>query len=82
MGSPTRYVCYGKEMLGWIHEKMGIQELAPGGGKFFASGSTADGNDTLACNKPFAPCGDCSTALGTMLGTMHIHLTHLTKVKG
>jgi len=26
MGSPTRYAYYGKEMLGWIREKMVIQE--------------------------------------------------------
>ncbi len=39
MGSPTHYACYDKEMLGQIREKMAIQELAPGGGKFSASDS-------------------------------------------
>jgi hypothetical protein len=34
MGNPTLYVCYGKEMLGWIREKMATQESAPGGDKF------------------------------------------------
>jgi hypothetical protein len=50
MGSPVHYACYGKEMLGWIHEKMATQESALGGAKFFASSSTAIGNDALACN--------------------------------
>jgi hypothetical protein len=27
LGSPTRYVCYGKEMLGWICEK--IARISP-----------------------------------------------------
>jgi hypothetical protein len=26
MGSPTRYAYYGKEMLGWMCEKIAIQE--------------------------------------------------------
>jgi hypothetical protein len=28
MGSRTHYACCGKEMLGWIHEKMATQESA------------------------------------------------------
>jgi hypothetical protein len=39
MGSPTRYAYYGKEMLGWIHEKIVTRKSTSGGGKFFASGS-------------------------------------------
>ncbi len=31
-------------MLGWIREKMAIQELALGGGKFFAFDLTVVGN--------------------------------------
>jgi hypothetical protein len=34
MGSPTRYACYMKKMMGWICEKMAIQESAQGGGRF------------------------------------------------
>jgi hypothetical protein len=49
-------------MLGWICEKMVIQELALGGGRFSASGSTAVGNNASACNDPCALGGDCSTA--------------------
>jgi hypothetical protein len=37
MGSPVRYVYYEKEMMGWIHEKMAIQESTPKGGRFSAS---------------------------------------------
>jgi hypothetical protein len=36
MGSPTHYACCGKEMLGWIREKMATQESTQGGGRFFA----------------------------------------------
>jgi hypothetical protein len=32
-------------MLGWIREKMVTQELAPGGGNFFASNSIVVRND-------------------------------------
>jgi hypothetical protein len=39
MGSPVHYACYGKEMLGWIHEKMATQESTPRGGKLSASNS-------------------------------------------
>jgi hypothetical protein len=50
MGSPTRYACYGKEMLGWIREKMVIQKSTLGGGRFFASGPTAIGDGASAYN--------------------------------
>jgi hypothetical protein len=63
MGSPVRYVYFGKEMLGWIHEKMIIQESAQRGGRFFASGSIVTGNGALACNDPCVPCEDCSTVV-------------------
>jgi hypothetical protein len=39
-------------MLGWIREKMATQELAPRGGKFFASGSTTTKNGDSAYNGP------------------------------
>jgi hypothetical protein len=64
MGSPTRYACGRKEMLGWVREKMVIQESALGGGRFSASGSTIVGNDALACNGPCVIGGDYSTAIG------------------
>jgi hypothetical protein len=47
-------------MLGWIREKMVIQELAPGVYKFFASSSTIAGNGTLACNNLCILGRDCS----------------------
>ncbi len=53
MGSPARYACCNKEMLGWICEKMVTQELTPIGGRFSASSSTG-------------PCflgGDCLIAV-------------------
>jgi len=52
MGSLARYVYYGKEMLGWIREKMAIQKSAPGGGRFFASGLIVAGNNTSTCKRP------------------------------
>jgi hypothetical protein len=61
MGSPTRYACYGKEMLGWIYEKMATHESALGGGKYSAFGSTVIGNGALAYNDPCAPWRDYST---------------------
>jgi hypothetical protein len=64
MGSLARYACCGKEMLGWIREKMVIQELALEGGRFFASGSTAIRNDISACSDPCTPSGDYLTAVG------------------
>jgi hypothetical protein len=39
MGSPAHYACCEKEMLGWIREKMVIQESAQGGGRFSAPDS-------------------------------------------
>jgi hypothetical protein len=39
MGSLVHYACYEKEMLGWIREKMAIQESAQGGGSFSAPDS-------------------------------------------
>ncbi len=33
-------------MLGWIHEKLVIQESTPRGGRFYASNSTTIGNDS------------------------------------
>jgi hypothetical protein len=45
MGSLIHYVCCGKEMLGWIHEKMATQESALGGGRFFASDLIVVRND-------------------------------------
>ncbi len=35
MGNLARYACYGKEMLGWIREKMATQESALKGGSCF-----------------------------------------------
>jgi hypothetical protein len=64
MGSPTCYACYGKEMLGSIREKMATQKLALGGDMFFASDSTAVGNDTSVCNSLCVAGEDCSTIAG------------------
>jgi len=64
MGSPAHYTCCGKEMLGWIHEKMAIQESAPRGGRFFTSGSIVVGNDVLACSGPCIIGGACLIAVG------------------
>jgi hypothetical protein len=47
-------------MLGWIHEKMVIQESAPGGGKFSAFGLIIVRNDNSACSNPCTPGGDYS----------------------
>jgi len=58
MGNLTGYACCGKEMLGWIREKMATPELAPRGGRFFAFGSITTGNDTSTCSDPCAPSGD------------------------
>jgi len=54
MGSPICYACRGKEMLGWIHEKMAIQKSASRGGRFFASSLIAIGNGAFACSGPCA----------------------------
>jgi hypothetical protein len=61
MGSPTHYVCCGKEMLGWIRETMAIQESTLRGGKFSTFGSTVTENGALTCSDPCTPCGDYST---------------------
>jgi hypothetical protein len=39
MGSPVHYSYCGKEMLGWIREKMATQESVRRSGKFFAPDS-------------------------------------------
>ncbi len=64
MGSRVRYACYGKEMLGWIREKMATPKSAPGSGRFSAFGSITARNNILACNNPCTPSGDYSTAIG------------------
>ncbi len=64
MGSPVHYACYGKEMLGWIREKMAIPKSAPKGGRFFDFGLITAGNSALACSDSCAPGGDCSTVAG------------------
>jgi hypothetical protein len=71
MGSPTCYACCGKEMLSWIYEKMVIQESAPGGGRFFTSGSIVIGNSALACNSP------CVAGWGACNGPMTYRLRSL-----
>jgi hypothetical protein len=43
---------------------MAIQESAPRGGRFSASGSTIVVNDALTFNALCAPDEDCSTAVG------------------
>jgi hypothetical protein len=58
MGSPTRYACYEKKMLGWIHEKMATQESTPGGGRFSTFDSMVVENGTSTCN------GSCITSEG------------------
>jgi len=52
MGSPVHYVCCGKEMLGWIREKMVTPESAPRGDRLFASSLITVGNDISACSDP------------------------------
>jgi hypothetical protein len=64
MGSPVRYACYGKEMLGWICEKMTTQESTLGGGKFSTSGSTIAGNYASTCNDLCILSEDCSITIG------------------
>jgi len=64
MGSLARYACYGKEMLGRIHEKMATLESARRGGRFSSSGSTIAGNSALAYNDPCVPGADCFIAVG------------------
>jgi hypothetical protein len=61
MGNLIHYAQCGKEMLGWIREKMATQESTPSGGRFFAFGSTVVGNGASTCNNPCAPSENCST---------------------
>ncbi len=51
-------------MLGWIREKMATPELAPRGGKFFASDSITAKNNTSACSDPCALGEDYITTIG------------------
>jgi hypothetical protein len=64
MGSLVHYACYKKEMLGSIHEKLAAQELAPGGGWFFASGSKTIGNGASACSDSCVLGRNYSTTVG------------------
>jgi hypothetical protein len=61
---------------------MSILESTPGNGRFSAFGSTIARNDASAFNDPCVPGGTAQLSLGMVLGTMHIHLTHLTRVRG
>jgi hypothetical protein len=80
-------------MLGWIREKMAIQKLALGGGKFSASGSIAVRSapqHAMACalqvEEPIAvhalQAGTVQLSLGMALRTTPIHLTCLVGVRG
>jgi len=62
MGSLTRYACCGKEMLGWIREKIVIQALALGGGRFSASDSIVTRNGASTCSDSCALGEDCLIA--------------------
>jgi hypothetical protein len=53
-----------KKLLGWIREKMAIQESAPRGGMFSTSDSTVIGNNASTYNDPCVPGKDCSTTVG------------------
>jgi hypothetical protein len=64
MESPTRYPYCQKKMLGWICEKMAIQESTLRGGRFSASNSIAIRNDAFACNDMCVLGRDCLTAAG------------------
>ncbi len=64
MGSPARYACCGKEMLGWIREKMATQESIPKSGRFFAFGSTVVRNGTSICSDSCALGKDYLTTTG------------------
>ncbi len=64
MGSLAHYACCEKEMLGQICEKIATQELALGGGRFSAFGSTIIGNSALVCSNPCAPSEGCSIVVG------------------
>ncbi len=61
MGNLARYAYFGKEMLGWIREKMVTKESTLGGGRFSAFDSIVFGNSASACNDPCASGEDCST---------------------
>ncbi len=63
MGSPARYACYRKEMLGWIREKLATQESAPRSDRFSAFDSTVAGNSTSTYSDPCAPSKDYLTAV-------------------
>ncbi len=63
MGSLARYAYCGKELLGWIREKMATQESALGGGRFSTSSLIVVGNGTLACNGPCTIGGGYSTVI-------------------
>jgi hypothetical protein len=57
MGSPARYACYEKEMLGWIREKMATQESA----------TQESATQEVVGFLPTSPCvagRDCSIAIG------------------
>jgi hypothetical protein len=64
MGSLACYACCKKEMLGWIREKMAIQESALGGDRFSTSGSIDVGNDASTYSDLCAPNEDCSIVAG------------------
>jgi hypothetical protein len=64
MLTKAHYAYCGKEILSKICEKMATQESALRGGRFFAFGSIAVGNDTLACSGPCTICRACSTVVG------------------
>ncbi len=55
-------------MLGWIHEKMAIQESTPRGGKFFASGPTGPcvaGGDYLTTTRNDSWDNTCTSDLSS-----------------
>jgi hypothetical protein len=68
-------------MLGWICEKMATLESTLGGGRLSAFGSTTVGNGASSYNDSCVPGEHCSTTLGTVFGTTHIHPTRLAGVR-
>jgi hypothetical protein len=59
-------------MLGWIREKMAIQESTPRSGRFSASSLIG----------PCVASEDCSIVARTIFGITHIHPTHPASVRG
>jgi hypothetical protein len=75
MGSPARYACCGKEMLGWIRKKIATPESAPRLAGFLPPAQSSLETTLQLATTHVLQVGTTELPLGIVPGSTHIHPT-------